>query len=89
MLAGEGSAQSPEKHARAAIKIFEYLNKHSGDGLTFTRDPWFLPREITRFAVEPLVLVAISDAAWGDDLVRRRSTAAFYVFFCGAVVSGR
>ena len=78
-----------EKHVRAAIKVFEYLKKHSEDGLTFSREPWFLPQEISRFAVEPLVLVALTDAAWGDDLLKRRSTAAYYVMFCAAVISAR
>jgi hypothetical protein len=78
-----------EKHVKAAIKIFEYLKKYSEDGLTFTRDPWFLPKEISRFAVDPLELVGLSDAAWGDDLIKRRSTAAYYIIFCGAVISAR
>ena len=41
------------------------------------------------FTVELLVLVALTDAASGEDLLKRRSNAAYYVMFDGVAVSAR
>lgn len=76
-----------EKHLKAAIKVLEYLKKYPDEGLLFTDKPWSFPGAGRTFT--GVKLVGTMDSSWGDDLLKRRSTGAYYIFLGGASVSGR
>ena len=82
-----------EKHVRAAIKVFECIWKKIQWGLTLVHQGSVVSstinHEVSLRCRTTCVGVALTDAALGDDLLKRRSNSAYYVMFCAAVISAR